>query len=199
MIDQGKFYATLRGTLFASGLKQSQVDGTNALLMCWQQWSPGDDLRWLAYELATAWHETAQTMQPIEEYGHGRSRAYGTPAGPWHQVYDGRGDVQLTWETNYRHATQRLQQLGVLGADQDLEKQPELAMVPSVAGAVMMIGMREGWFTGKKLGDFLNNDQTDWVSARRIINGLDRAMLVASYAKEFYSALQAGAGPVAQT
>ncbi len=36
-------------------------------------------------------------MQPIEEYGRGKGRKYGAPAGPYGKIYFGRGYVQLTW------------------------------------------------------------------------------------------------------
>jgi putative chitinase len=143
--------------------------------------------------LATTFHETARTMQPIREIGHGRGRAYGHPAGPWHQVYDGRGDVQLTWERNYLHATQRLRALGVIGDDVDLARSPDLALRPDIAAAIMIHGMREGWFTGRKLADSFGDHATDWIGARRIINGLDCAAKIAGYARAFFAALTAAA------
>jgi hypothetical protein len=50
--------------------------------------------------------------------------------------------------------------------------------------------MTKGLFTGKKLNDYINNTKTDYVNARKIINGLDRANLIASYAKVFETALK---------
>ena len=35
----------------------------------------GVPLHYMAYILATVWHETASTMQPIAEYGRGRVRS----------------------------------------------------------------------------------------------------------------------------
>jgi hypothetical protein len=34
------------------------------------------------------------------------------------------------------------------------------------------------------LGDYFNDKVTDWVNARRIINGTDKAAVIASYAKD---------------
>ena len=48
-----------------------QVDGMNYILDTWEDAPPSDDLRWLAYALATTYHETAATMLPIAEYGYG--------------------------------------------------------------------------------------------------------------------------------
>lgn len=188
-IDRKKFFDGVRAHPFNGNLTQGQVDGINSILDEWEKRGL-TDMRWLAYILATTKWETASTMQPIAEYGHGRGRAYGSPTGPWHQAYYGRGDVQLTWEANYAHATKRLRELGVIGADIDLEKTPDLAMRPDIAAAIMFYGMIEGWFTGKKLSDYLNDERpTDFVSSRRIINGLDRANDIAAFAKQFLSAL----------
>lgn len=187
MIDRAKFFAAVRVAPFGH-LSESQVQGTSALLDAIEKAEPLD-ARWQAYMLATTYHETARMMQPIEEYGHGKGRAYGHPVGPWHCVYDGRGDVQLTWEANYIHATQRLRELGAIGSDIDLDRHPDLAMQPDIAAAIMIHGMVEGWFTGKKLADYFNDHDTDWVRARRIINGLDRADTVATYARQFHAAL----------
>ena len=95
MIDRDKFFA-IRESVFNGVLSQSQVDGMNYLLDTWEMHFPSD-LRWLAYALATAFHESAATMGPIEEYGKGGGSSYGQPAGPYGQCYYGRGYVQLTW------------------------------------------------------------------------------------------------------
>ena len=60
-------------------LNQSQVDGFNAIIKAINEW--GGDAKnplYVAYMLATAWHETAHTMKPIEEYGKGKGRKYGS-------------------------------------------------------------------------------------------------------------------------
>ena len=57
------------------------------------------------------------------------------------------------------------------------------------AAQIMCIGMLDGWFTGKKFGDYFTAQKTDWVNARRIINGTDKADTIAGYARAFYSAL----------
>ena len=189
-MDRTKFFATIRPLLFHGAISARQVDGTNAILDVWGKYASTSDPRWIAYSLATAFHETAATMQPIEEIGKGRGLAYGHPAGPWGLIYDGRGDVQLTWERNYIHATARLRAHGVIGADVDLDKTPDLAMRPDIAGAVMVFGMTEGWFTGRKLADYFAGTRSDWVDARAIINGHDKAALIAGYALHFYHAIQ---------
>ena len=181
-----KFFDLVRTKLFRGNLSEKQVEGIKSIIGAWTQ---GTDHRWIAYGLATAYHETAQTMQPIEEYGKGRGRAYGVPNGPWHQIYDGRGDVQLTWEYNYKKATVELHNRKVLEPNLDLEKTPDLAMRPDIAAAIMVFGMTEGWFTGRSLANYFNKQTTDWVNARRIINGTDCAVMIAGYAQTFYEAL----------
>lgn len=195
MIDRQKFFALIKGPLFSPGFRTSQIAGMNAILDLWVN-RGGGDLRYLAYELTTAYRETARTMQPIEEYGHGKGRPYGVPMGLWHQVYDGRGDVQLTWEANYKKATMRLRTLGLLKPSEDLEKNPELALRPDIAGAIMAVGMVEGWFSGKKLSDYFNSKISDWVGARHIINGSDHALEIANNGKIFYAALKATYAPL---
>ena len=148
----------------------------------WEKsWAKSDD-RWLAYMLATAHHETDRTIRPIAEYGKGKGHPYGKPGKDGQPAY-GRGYVQLTWDYNYEKADAKL---GLKGA---LIKNYELALRPDIAAAVMFYGMTEGWFTGKKLSSYFNKTTEDWVNARRIINGLDKANLIAGYAKNYYAAI----------
>lgn len=190
MIDRDKFFAAIRPSLFSGAFSQPQVDGINALLDAVEA-SAVTNIYERAYVLVTPYHETARTMQPIAEYGHGRGHSYGMPAGPWHAVYYGRGDVQLTWYDNYVHADTALHARGILKPDENLAHNPDLALRQDVAAAIMIYGMAEGWFTGKKLSDFHQPDSYDFVNARTIINGHDRAQLIAGEAQQFLAALQA--------
>ncbi len=189
MLNRNFFFTQVRNTLFSGTLKQSQVNGLTAILDEWEKnWAAKDD-RWLAYMLATAHHETGATMQPIEEYGKGKGRPYGTNLKmdkktrytDTTNIFYGRGYVQLTWYDNYQKAGKKI---GV-----DLIQHPELALDPDNASEIMFNGMNEGWFTGKKLSDYFNATVEDWVNARRIINGTDKATLIANYAKQYYAAL----------
>ena len=185
-MDRTKFFAEAKPLLFKGFMTANQVAGINSILDVWANHAPASDPRWVAYALGTAFHETAATMQPIEEYGKGRGKAYGHPTGPWHLIYDGEGDVQLTWERNYIFATKRLRALGIIGQNVDLDRTPKLAMQPDIAGAVMVFGMIEGWFTGRKLSDFFAGTRSDWTDARKIINGMDKAALIGGYGMHFY-------------
>src|SRR5690348_13622641 len=63
------FFSTVREILFNKRLSQKQVDGMTAILDEWEAKHAKKDDRWLAYMLATTFHETARTMQPIDEGG----------------------------------------------------------------------------------------------------------------------------------
>ena len=196
MLNRNFFFTYVRTHLFGGQLKTSQVSGLNGMLDEWETNNAKRDDRWLAYMLATAHHETDRTMQPIKEYG---GPSYFLPmydiqgsrptlarkngnANPGDGAkYFGRGFVQLTWKNNYSRAG------AALGLN--LVANPELALDLAVATKVMFTGMQKGWFTGLKLADFFNPATEDWVGARKIINGKDKANLIASYGHGYYAAL----------
>ncbi len=181
MINRSFFFDQVRKTLFDGKLKQSQVEGLAAILDGWEKGYAKKDDRWLAYMLATAHHETDRTMQPIREYGRGKGRPYGVPDPATGQTYYGRGYVQLTWKDNYAAMAK------FCGAD--LVKDADLALRPDYAAIVMFEGMTRGSFTGKKLANYFDGATEDWVNARRIINGLDKANAIAAYGKAYYAAI----------
>lgn len=191
-LEHDTFFAEIKRTLFSS-FSQDQVDGLNALLETIRGWP----LAYGAYALATAYHETAATMQPLKEYGGtayymrlydvtgqnpSRARRMGNAEPGDGARYCGRGYVQLTWRVNYEKAS------GVTGID--LVADPDLAMQPDIAATILRHGMEEGWFTGKKLSDYLSGGRRDYTNARRIINGTDKADLIAGHARAFEAAIR---------
>ena len=128
-----------------------------------------------AYVLATAFWETAHTMEPVVEafWKNEAWRKANLRYFPWH----GRGYVQLTWERNYRFAGK---QLGL-----DLTTDPDVVLKPEVAVKVLVLGMIEGWFTGKKLADYFGDGKADYRNARRMINGTDKMDAIATIAREY--------------
>lgn len=176
--DHDGFFSRARSSVFHGTMDQSQVDGVNAIVDACNA-AGVSDVRHLAYMLATAFHETATTMQPIAEYGHGRGRPYGEAVNG--HVYYGRGYVQLTWRHNYEAMTP------ITGVN--LVSDPDLALRPDVAAKVMIHGMTYGTFTGRKLADYFSPRVTDFLNARRIINGLDCAALIAGYGRNFLASI----------
>lgn len=131
-----------------------------------------------AYVLATAYHETAHTMTPVREYG-GETYLRKKPYYP----YVGMGYVQLTWKANYERASNEL--------GYDFVANPKALLQPKYAAPILILGMSEGWFTGKKLSDYIGGNGADFLHARRIVNGLDKADLIAGYAKDYVLLLNA--------
>jgi putative chitinase len=99
------------------------------------------------------------------------------------------GFVQLTWRDNYERATRELRLVG----NDDLVWHADRAMAPEIAVEVMFSGMTEGWFTGKKLGDYFNSTKDDPIGARHIINPDDKGSLIANYHAHFLTALKVSA------
>ena len=192
MINRQKFFDSVRQHPFNGSMNQDQVDGMNYLLDTWEKHferdNPYDGDNWLAYALATAYHETAATMRPIEEYGKGEGKSYGEPTGPHGQCYYGRGHVQLTWEDNYIKAEEQLKYYDVFPA---LHRYPDQALEDEVSALILYDGMLEGWFTGVGLPDYFDaaQDIYDPYNARRIVNGTDQASLIEGYFYSFKTAL----------
>jgi hypothetical protein len=133
----------------------------------------------IAYVLATTQWETSQTFKPVreafwesEEWRKKHFRYY---------PYYGRGYVQLTWKNNYEKYS------GLLGID--LVNNPDLAMDPKVALFVLVHGFKTGTFTGRKITDYISGSQTDFINARRCINGTDHASDIARLAEKFLHSL----------
>lgn len=198
-MDRKAFFDACRKGVMGPALDGDEVSGASAILDS----MAGAPLAATAYALATAWHETAHTMQPIREFGGTaylrrmydvegqnpeRARKMGNVNPGDGPRYCGRGYVQLTWRSNYRLAGAKL--------GYPLEGNPELAMRPDIAAQIMRRGMQEGWFTGKAFSHYLPAtgpaDRAAFRNARRIINGTDKADLIAGYALQFQAALVAG-------
>lgn len=198
-INRNFFFDRVRTNVFAGSLSSAQRQGMEFLLDAWETaYSSGDD-RWLAYALATTFHETAFTMRPIRERGGNAyffrmydkdgdrpavAKRLGNVQAGDGILFHGRGYVQLTGRSNYTRLGARL------GIDfTSNQAAADRAMQPDVAVHALFWGMEVGLYTGKKLSDYFNQSREDSVNARRIINGLDRADKIASYWREFYGAI----------
>lgn len=187
-INRKTFFSYIRRAPFGGKLSQSQVEGMNEILDYWESQNY-TDIRWLANMLAQTYHETAYTMQPVYEKGSksyfnkydGRKDLGNTVIGDGYK-FRGRGLIQITGRKNY---TLLGQKLGV-----DLVNNPDLALQPDIAVEIMFLGMTEGLFTGKKLSDYFNDTTDDPRNARRIVNGTDKAGLIAGYHTNFLGTLE---------
>lgn len=186
-MNRETFFSEVRKTLFTNKFKgdrgKGQIAGLDLILDEYER--RGDfNIEELAYILATTFHETAFTMQPIKEGG-GDSYLKSKKYWPWY----GRGFVQLTWKTNYVKAGKKL---GL-----DLTTNPDVVMQPEIAIKILFEGMREGWFTGKSLTSYLDGvdesdkeDLREFSNARRIINGTDKQVKIGKEALLFEKALR---------
>lgn len=207
-MNRSAFFASVKTSLFQGRLGTKQVEGMDLLLDTQQRYFPKMPEDELAVVLATVYHETGATMQPIKERG---GDAYFT------RMYDirgsrpkkaielgnvnpgdgkkfpGMGFVQSTGRGNARKARGIIKEM--LGEDVDFEKNPTKLMDPRYSSILTFYGMVHGTYTGKKLSDYIDGDGEEdpgeFVNSRRIINGRDRAQMIAGYARDFLAALHA--------
>lgn len=144
------------------------------------------DLGQIAYILATVQRESEFGLSMVEK---------NPPANLSGGIrFRGRGYVGISHDFNYKYWGSRL---GI-----NLYRNVALATDPKYAVQILVLGMRDGTYTGitseaelipgggRKLSDFINGSKTNFVQARRIVNGLDRAEEVAGYARKFLTILQ---------
>lgn len=177
-------------------IDQKFVDSVNGLFQVFNEYNNegGTNLLYVAYMLATSYHETAYTMQAIKEYGSykylskydtGRlAKVLGnTPEADGDGIlYAGRGHVMITGLDNYKKFTKLL---GI-----DLVKNPDLALDPVVSAKILTIGSLRGVFTTKKLSDFIRTGKhLDFIRARAVINGTDKAESIALHAEKFLACI----------
>ena len=211
MTDRTGFFTHVRATLGRGSLSVAQLDGLNRLLDAFAARRDLFDPRHQAYILASAWHETGARMQPVTEnlnysargllatfpnrFSADEAKAYarqpekianrvyagrmgnGEEAGGDGWRFRGRGLVQITGRRNYRSF--------------GIESAPDKALDPIVATRILINGMVSGAFSGARLSDYFRTGREDWVKARAIVNGRDKADLVAGYGRVFCEGLRA--------
>lgn len=173
-------------------LSQEAVDNINLIVETCEKYNLSYPQA--SYVLATTYHETGGTMKPIKEYGGwkylskydtGRlAKALGnTPQADGDGIkYAGRGYLMITGKANYKFAGE---QLGI-----DLINNPDLALEPKYAAEILVKGSAQGWFTSKKLSDYINDKSKSYYQARRVINSLDKAQQIADIAVVMEKALR---------
>lgn len=201
VMEAKRFFDSIRASLFGGRLTKAQVAGIEAILVGAASYPAQGDERQLAYMLGTTYHETARRMVPVREtlapsddeairrldkaYEEGRLAQVKLPY--WRKDAEGkswlgRGLVQITHKRNY--------QLMSVVTGYNLVRNPDMALDPRVAVEVLVRGMQQGCFTGYKLSDFFNPHTCDWIGARKIINGNERAEEVAKVSEAFFVALR---------
>lgn len=204
-MDRAVFFDSIRAGLFRNRLTAAQVEGISGLLTAFETHGDGKDDT-LAYGLATAYHETGARMVPVREglasTDAGARKAvarlakqrgpnsavarYARPAGPHGHVYYGRGHVQLTWLENYRAASPV--------AGHDLVADPDKMLDPVISARVLWVGLLDGRWNGSGHGLRHYLDRGDVLSARRTVNVMDKADLIAGYHAEFLRAITSAGG-----
>lgn len=91
--------------------------------------------------------------------------------------YRGGGYEQRTGRKNFRRV--------------GLESNPDKIVDPAEAALAVIKDMVEGNYTGVKLSDYITLQKSDFTNARRVINSLDSAALIAGYARDYDDALRA--------
>lgn len=208
MINRKFFFDRCRSKIFGGKLSLRQVHGLSYILDVWEQNHGNWDDRWLAYALGTTHLETGAAMQPIHERGgisyfesnYGpnginpkRAKSMGNTQPGDGAKYHGRGFVQLTWKVNYKSMSLYLTKKH--GVEIDLLLNPDLASQQEYAAEIMFHGMSTGIFTGKKFSDYFSKkpsgsiDKDNWRGARAIINGTDKAEIIANFGRDYYSCI----------
>ncbi len=187
--DTKVFFDSVRPSALFKKLSASQVQGHEQIIKKMKEKKV--PLSWAAYILATSYHETANRMQPVRE-GLNASDAWRKRNLRYYPWY-GRGHVQLTWKTNYEKADK------ILGLGGALVENADLALDPEISAEVIVIGMLDGWFSGDSKGRHTlarhlpNKEQAtraQFKQARRIVNLMDKADLIAGHAMIYQEALK---------
>jgi putative chitinase len=196
-----EFFDAVRPHFPGGILTEKQVSGLNDTISGFYLYGNGN-LQVLAYTLATEARETGWAFQPIYERGNRKyfdkyepgtkiGKALGNTEVGDGFLYRGRGKAQITGRANYRRVGKLI---GV-----DLEGNPDLALDPIHAVKILILGTMNGWFTGKKFTDYIDDedesdeeDYKEFLQARRVVNGTDHADEIARNALMFEKALKAG-------
>lgn len=181
-MDRAKFFDAIRPLMPTRRIGKVQLHRMEAVLDGLE--SRKVPINQAAYILATA-HYESDRFKTLIEYASGKAYEGRKDLGNTQKGdgprFKGRGYVQITGRRNYLDWSKRL---GV-----DLVAQPIRAAYIENAVPILIDGMLKGTFTGKPLGLYVNDHRTDYIQARRVVNGLDQATLIKSYSLKYLRAL----------
>lgn len=180
-IDKRTFFDNYR--IEFGALNQNQVDALNQFIDLTNQNIKEFSVNQWAYMYATTHHETNATFEPVKEAYWIKNAEVWRKKNLRYYPYYGRGFVQLTWLDNYKKYAELF--------DVDIVNNPDLVMDFKLSFNIMVHGMKNGTYTGKKVGDYIGNLKADYVGARRVINGTDKAQMIADHANKFERILKA--------
>lgn len=210
-INRTMFFDLVRAKPFGGSLTQDQVDGMNFKIDAWLRRYAIEDRRWLAYALATSFHETGRQMVPVREgfkktdaaarkFVKDQGYEYAAVDVVTQQVYYGRGDIQVTWAENYK-------KVGVmLDMGDVLYRNPDQMLDVTISAMALLEGMKQGIYRRDAKGPhkferYFNPSLSDPYNAREIVNG-DKARvpknskitigrMIEGYYRDFLAALNA--------
>ena len=137
-----------------------------------------------------------------DAYGGRLGNAAGTSDGA---TFRGRGFVQITGRENYQKMSRALAEHGFTythdGVTYGTEENPidlvanptHVNEVPELAAALLVDGAIDGRYTGLALGDYVNDEETDFYNARAVINGdkEENGQAIATLARTYAAVLTA--------
>ena len=215
------FFNKVKANLFNGSLTQQQVDGLNSIFNAWEK-VDGKSIDLLAFSLAITYHEVGQKMIPVKENLNYTTAAQikkvwptrfptiadaqlyvknpqklankvytgrmGNNAPNDGYLYLGRGYSQITGKENYTKFGKLLKL--------DLVNNPDLVLQPEIGAQILILGIRDGLFTGKKLSDYTSFNKARATvnpdSTRKAANGLTIGQNVENYTNKFKEALSNG-------
>lgn len=184
-LDKSKFFDAVRPIFPGGKMIESQVARLEPLLD--RLTASGEYLpAAVAYILATAHWETDH-FRTMTEYASGHDyegrKDLGNTVSSDGPRFRGRGYPMLTGRKNYVW--------GALVSGVDIVSDPARASDPVVSAELIVAGMIGGNFTGKRLGQYVTPFGVDFVGARAVVNGTDKAREIAAIASKYLLALLA--------
>ncbi len=176
--------------VFGDFLDKNQIDGFNAIIDAFNTLRISDK-RIIAYILATCVFETSKKMLPKEEVGTddyfrsmydilGERSAVAIRMGNTEEgdgkKYKKRGVISLLGKSAYATFGELI--------GEDLVNNPELVLDLKISTKLLVEGMLKGWYTGVSLYNYITPSKTDYINARRTVNGVDNSKRISLMAEQ---------------